>query len=62
MLARHQPEFVPPILELPDDQGGWLFTQASSPGGAEYESALCWGRCHAQAPFAGVWLDYTATP
>ena len=46
----------------PDDQGGWLFTQASSPGGAEFESALCWGRCHAQAPFAGVWLDYTATP
>lgn len=44
----------------PEDEGGWLFTYAESPGGAEYRSDLCWSRCHAQAPFAGVWLDYTS--
>lgn len=46
----------------PDDEGGWLFTKAATPGGAETHSALCWSRCHAQAPLAGVWLDYTVGP
>ncbi|MBA3541699.1 MAG: hypothetical protein H0T79_18945 [Deltaproteobacteria bacterium] len=42
-----------------EDEGGWLFTQSDSPGGAEEHLDLCWSSCHAQAPFAGVWLDYT---
>jgi hypothetical protein len=46
----------------PDDEGGWLFSKSATPGGAETHSALCWNRCHAQAPFAGVWLDYAAGP
>lgn len=43
----------------PADEGGWLFTQTDAPGGTEEHLDLCWSRCHAQAPFAGVWLDYT---
>lgn len=43
----------------PDDEGGWLFTHSATPGGAEEHDAACWNRCHAQAPLAGVWLDYT---
>jgi hypothetical protein len=43
----------------PDDEGGWLFTQADEPGGAETHFDSCWSRCHVQAPFAGAWLDYT---
>lgn len=43
----------------PADEGGWLFTQTDTPGGPEEHLDLCWARCHAQAPFAGVWLDYT---
>lgn len=39
----------------PADEGGWLFSQADTPGGAERHSDLCWRRCHAQAPLAGVW-------
>ncbi|MBK9035698.1 MAG: hypothetical protein IPL61_31355 [Myxococcales bacterium] len=46
----------------PADEGGWLFTKAATPGGAETHSAACWNRCHAQAPLAGVWLDYTQFP
>ena len=46
----------------PADEGGWLFTQSDTPGGAERHSDLCWSRCHAQAPLAGVWLDYTRFP
>ena len=43
----------------PDDEGGWLFTQTSTAGGAEVHLDLCWSRCHVQAPLAGVWFDYT---
>ena len=46
----------------PEDEGGWLFTTTATPGGAETHSALCWHRCHRQAPLAGVWLDYTQLP
>lgn len=42
-----------------EDEGGWLFTEAETPGGDEAHRDLCWNRCHVQAPFAGVWLDYT---
>jgi hypothetical protein len=42
-----------------DDEGGWLFSQADAPGGAERHSDTCWSRCHVQAPLAGVWFDYT---
>ncbi len=43
----------------PEDEGGWLFTIADTPGGAETHDDSCWNRCHVQAPLAGVWLDYT---
>ncbi len=43
----------------PDDEGGWLFSQADTPGGAESHSDTCWNRCHVQAPVFGVWFDYT---
>ncbi len=40
------------------DDGGWLFTQADEPGGAETRPSYCWRRCHAAAPYAGAWYDY----
>ncbi len=43
----------------PEDEGGWLFTSMSGPGAGEIHFDLCWSRCHAQAPFAGAWFDYT---
>jgi hypothetical protein len=42
-----------------EDDGGWLFSQSDLPGGAETHDDTCWSRCHVQAPFAGVWFDYT---
>jgi hypothetical protein len=45
-----------------EDEGGWLFTQTDAPGGEEVHLDLCWNRCHVQAPFAGVWLDYSQLP
>lgn len=45
-----------------DDEGGWLFTAASTPGGAETHTDTCWNRCHVSAPYAGVWFDYTRVP
>jgi hypothetical protein len=42
-----------------DHEGGWQFTQADSPGGAETHYASCWARCHIQAPFNGAFLDYS---
>jgi hypothetical protein len=42
-----------------DDEGGWLFTAADTPGGGETYTDTCWNRCHVQAPLAGVWFDYT---
>ena len=44
-----------PALEA---DGGWLFTQADEPGGAEVRPSFCWSRCHAAAPYAGAWYDY----
>ncbi|MEZ4362249.1 MAG: cytochrome P460 family protein [Kofleriaceae bacterium] len=41
-----------------DDEAGWLFTQASEPGGSEVYRSLCWNRCHVAAPYAGAFLDY----
>ncbi|MEZ4402500.1 MAG: hypothetical protein R3B06_20925 [Kofleriaceae bacterium] len=46
----------------PEDEGGWLFSRSATPGGAEVHSELCWNRCHAAAPLAGVWLDYPRLP
>lgn len=40
------------------DEGGWLFSQASTPGGEEVHKGLCWNRCHVAAPYAGAWYDY----
>jgi hypothetical protein len=44
----------------PEDEGGWLFTEAATAASPEVHYDLCWNRCHVQAPLAGVWLDYTA--
>lgn len=44
------------------DEGGWLFSAASTPGGAETHTDTCWNRCHVSAPFAGNWFDYTQVP
>jgi hypothetical protein len=44
----------------PADQDGWLFTDASTPGGVESVKDFCWRRCHTAAPFAGAWFDYSA--
>jgi hypothetical protein len=38
--------------------GGWLFTQADEPNGAEVRPTYCWARCHAAAPYVGAWYDY----
>lgn len=43
-----------------DGQGGWLFTTADAPGGAESTTARCWNTCHAAAPFEGAFYDYRA--
>lgn len=50
---------VRPVSAASGDQGGWLFTGATTPGGAETEKTTCWRRCHVQAPFAGAWMDYS---
>ena len=41
------------------DTGGWLFTYADKPQGAETEYDPCWATCHQAAPFGGAWLDYS---
>ncbi|HTJ45538.1 MAG TPA: cytochrome P460 family protein [Kofleriaceae bacterium] len=41
------------------DEGGWLFTEASTPGGAETHYAYCWDSCHVASPYHGAWLDYS---
>lgn len=41
------------------EDGGWLFTAASTPGGTETEQTFCWRRCHQAAPFDGGWFDYS---
>ena len=41
------------------DEGGWLFTEASTPGGKETKYSYCWDSCHVAAPFQGAWLDYS---
>lgn len=46
----------------PTDEGGWLFTRSDRAGGAELHDSQCWNRCHAQAPLAGTWLDYSQFP
>lgn len=39
---------------------GWVFGAASTPGGEETEhNDFCWRRCHANAPIAGAWFDYS---
>lgn len=50
---------VGPVSASANDQGGWLFSGATTPGGAETEKTTCWRRCHVQAPFAGAWMDYS---
>jgi Cytochrome P460 len=47
----------PPPAGL-DDEGGWLFSAATSPGGTETHYAYCWESCHVDAPFQGAWFDY----
>jgi Cytochrome P460 len=38
--------------------GGWLFSRAEEPGGAEVHQDFCWARCHVAAPYNGAWYDY----
>lgn len=40
------------------DEGGWLFSQADEPNGAEVHKGTCWARCHVAAPYNGAWYDY----
>jgi Cytochrome P460 len=44
---------------LEDDDGGWVFTAASTPTATETAQEFCWRRCHAAAPFQGAWFDYS---
>ncbi|MEZ4404026.1 MAG: cytochrome P460 family protein [Kofleriaceae bacterium] len=51
------------MRRLPDDgdlpiQGGWLFSQASTPTADETHADFCWNRCHLAAPYRGAWYDY----
>lgn len=41
------------------EDGGWLFTAASTPGGEETVKTFCWRRCHQAAPFGGAWFNYS---
>lgn len=41
-----------------EDEGGWLFSQADTPGSEEVSFGFCWGRCHAAAPYNGAFYDY----
>lgn len=39
---------------------GWVFTTTSERNGEETDrSDFCWRRCHANAPVAGAWFDYS---
>ncbi len=40
------------------DEGGWLFSYTTSPGGSEEHYSYCWDACHVDAPYHGAWLDY----
>jgi hypothetical protein len=41
------------------DEGGWLFSYTSDPGGTETKASYCWDACHVDAPYHGAWLDYS---
>lgn len=47
-----------PVTRALEDEGGWLFTETDGPTGPEQRFGFCWGRCHAAAPYNGVWYDY----
>ena len=49
---------IGPVTRALVDQGGWLFTEASIPGGSETHADFCWDRCHVAAPYNGAWYDY----
>jgi hypothetical protein len=46
------------IEEALENEGGWLYTQASDVNATEKEFAFCWSRCHVAAPYNGAWYDY----
>lgn len=48
-----------PVNRVLIDEGGWVFTEYEKPGDPEKSYDLCWGRCHAAAPYNGAWYDYT---
>jgi hypothetical protein len=41
-----------------ENEGGWLFSESSEPGGSETHAGFCWSRCHVAAPYNGAWYDY----
>jgi hypothetical protein len=47
-----------PVTRALEDQGGWLFSEAQTPGGSETHADFCWNRCHIAAPYNGAWYDY----
>jgi hypothetical protein len=50
---------LPGTPEGLDDEGGWLFTETSTPGGSETHYAYCWESCHVAGPYQGAWFDYS---
>ncbi|MBK9032098.1 MAG: cytochrome P460 family protein [Myxococcales bacterium] len=55
--------YVALMRKLGDDtdlplQEHWLFSQTSSPGGAETHADFCFARCHQAAPYDSAWYDY----
>jgi hypothetical protein len=49
---------IGPVTEVLVDEGGWLFSETDTPGGAEHTVGFCWARCHVAAPYNGAWYDY----
>lgn len=47
-----------PITEALVDDGGWLFSESPTIGGAETHYDFCWARCHVAAPYNGAFYDY----
>lgn len=41
------------------EEGGWLFSYTTSPGGSEQHASYCWDACHVDAPYHGAWFDYS---
>ncbi|MDQ3365112.1 MAG: cytochrome P460 family protein [Myxococcota bacterium] len=49
---------VGPVTAALEDDGGWLYTETSTPGEPEQHFDFCWNRCHVAAPYNGAFYDY----